>query len=261
MPTWPTASSTSNLDAGTDSPAAARPDIKAAVDNVNAIIAARGAASGIASLDSSTHVPIAELPLMPFANGLLSYADSDTWTIPAGVTKIYAICTGGGGGGGYSDNDGLEAHGSHGGGGGGGGTAIKLFDVTPGEAVTITVGAAGAGGGTVGDNDGADGGDSAVSIGSPARVITGEGGKGGKGGGSAYGGAGGGATGGDANIIGGVGVSGMRKGGAGGSSYFMGSAAGSTGTDGGYGGGGGYGSGSPGGAGKYAARGLVLILW
>lgn len=59
-----------------------------------------------------------------------------TWIVPAGVTSIYAICIGGGGGG--------RSFSSSGGGGGAGGISLNpVFAVTPGETLTITIGAGG----------------------------------------------------------------------------------------------------------------------
>lgn len=266
MPTWPTGSiPTTNLDAGTDSPASARADLKTTVDQVNAIRDARAVADGVASLDSSTKIPLAQIPAFLGINTVLSWADAGThpWTIPADVTKVLAFCTGAGGGGGYSANDGLEANGSHGGGGGAGGTAIKFYAVTPGESVSIVVGASGAGASSAGavDVDGSAGGDSSISIGTPARVITGSGGGGGKGGGTAYGAAPGGATGGDVNLVGGSGVTGNRKGGDGGASFWQGGSVATSTPSAAYGGGGGQGSGSPGGDGKTGSRGLCIIMY
>lgn len=55
---WPTGTiSTANLDSDSDSPAAARSDLKQAVDAVNNIIGAKDAASGIPSLDANSKVP------------------------------------------------------------------------------------------------------------------------------------------------------------------------------------------------------------
>ena len=59
---------------------------------------------------------------------------SSTWTVPAGVTKIYVVACGGGGGGTGT------------GGGGGGGYVTGLITVTPASGVTYTVGAGGAAG-------------------------------------------------------------------------------------------------------------------
>ena len=60
---WPTTITTTNLDSDTDSPYLARPEIYATAVAVNDIIASRAAASGIASLDGTTKVPTAQLPI------------------------------------------------------------------------------------------------------------------------------------------------------------------------------------------------------
>jgi hypothetical protein len=62
--TWGNAGnvSTTNLDSGTDSPAAARADIKAAFDELSNIINGRGTASGVAPLDASSKITAAYLP-------------------------------------------------------------------------------------------------------------------------------------------------------------------------------------------------------
>jgi len=62
--TWGTAGnvSTTNLDAGSDSPAAARPDLKTALDELKNVINGRGAASGVAPLNASSKVDAAYLP-------------------------------------------------------------------------------------------------------------------------------------------------------------------------------------------------------
>lgn len=61
---WATSSnvSTTNLDAGTDTPAAARPDLKAALDELILVIDGRGTANGVASLDANVKVPATQLP-------------------------------------------------------------------------------------------------------------------------------------------------------------------------------------------------------
>jgi|TARA_R100000479_G_C6323504_1_gene178682 hypothetical protein len=61
---WATAGNviTTNLDAGTDSPAAARPDLKAALDELTNVINGRGTSNGVASLDSNTKIPVAQIP-------------------------------------------------------------------------------------------------------------------------------------------------------------------------------------------------------
>lgn len=54
--------STTNLDSGTDSPALARADLKAALDELTNVIDGRGSANGVASLDANTKIKTAELP-------------------------------------------------------------------------------------------------------------------------------------------------------------------------------------------------------
>lgn len=83
-------------------------------------------------------------PLSPnsFSNYIV-ITSNQTFTVPAGVTVIGVRVVGGGGGGGGSTNSANE-YGSAG--GGAGGTAVGFFSVTPGQTITIIVGAAGAGG-------------------------------------------------------------------------------------------------------------------
>lgn len=61
---WATSSNvvTTNLDSGTDSPALARGDIKAAFDELTNVIDGRATANGVASLDSNTLVPATQIP-------------------------------------------------------------------------------------------------------------------------------------------------------------------------------------------------------
>lgn len=61
---WATASNvvTTNLDAGTDTPAAARPNLKAALDELIIVINGRAQASGVAPLNSSTKIDATYLP-------------------------------------------------------------------------------------------------------------------------------------------------------------------------------------------------------
>jgi Tfp pilus assembly protein PilX len=106
-----------------------------------------------------------KLVLCVFVIGLISHANaqsttityatpgSTVWTVPVCVTSVTVQAWGGGGGGGSawsrcSNGGGNEACAGAGGGGGGGYTS-KVFAVTPGDNITITVGAGGAGG-TVG---------------------------------------------------------------------------------------------------------------
>lgn len=65
-------------------------------------------------------------------------AGSTTFTVPAGVYEISAVCVGGGGGAGQNA-------GSRSSGGGGGLAYLPSIPVTPGESLTVVVGAGGAG--------------------------------------------------------------------------------------------------------------------
>jgi hypothetical protein len=53
---------TTNLDSGTDSPAAARGDIKNAFDELTAVIDGRNTANGVPGLDASSKISAAQLP-------------------------------------------------------------------------------------------------------------------------------------------------------------------------------------------------------
>ena len=78
------------------------------------------------------------------ARGMKTFASSQTWTVPARVTKIDIFCVGGGGGGGwyYSGASGkLQYYGA--GGGGGYTTTRKGVSVSPGSSYAVTVGAGG----------------------------------------------------------------------------------------------------------------------
>ena len=54
--------STANLDSALDSPASARIDLYNALVELTAVINGRGTANGVASLDSTTKIPSAQLP-------------------------------------------------------------------------------------------------------------------------------------------------------------------------------------------------------
>lgn len=61
---WATSSnvSTTNLDSGTDNPAAARPDIKAALDELVNVIDGRNTSNGVVGLNASTKIDAAYMP-------------------------------------------------------------------------------------------------------------------------------------------------------------------------------------------------------
>ena len=108
-----------------------------------------------------------------------------TWTVPDGIASVSAVCVGAGGGAGGSGSCDTALSGWAGGGGGGGGLSYGTFDVTPGETLTIIVGAGGAGGSAAGGQQtiicptvGSDGGDSEIKRNSTALLKAGGGGGG-----------------------------------------------------------------------------------
>ena len=63
--TWPTNDGlvvTTNLDSAADSPAAARADLKTALDELKNVINGRNQASGVAGLDASSKITASQLP-------------------------------------------------------------------------------------------------------------------------------------------------------------------------------------------------------
>jgi len=87
----------------------------------------KGVSTGWGAYSSATNFTIA------MASGSQQYTTpgNHTFTVPAGVTSVSVVCVGGGGGGNV-------------GGGGGGGLRYKNgLAVTPGQAITVTVGAGG----------------------------------------------------------------------------------------------------------------------
>lgn len=74
---------------------------------------------------------------------------SGSFTVPAGVTRLYIFAAGGGGGGGAGNQDsGPPVVNRTGGAGGDGGRAFSLDTVTPGASISYTIGAGGAGSNT-----------------------------------------------------------------------------------------------------------------
>jgi hypothetical protein len=88
---------------------------------------------------------------------IFSNVGNNTWSVPAGITRVVVSAWGGGGGGGGNDRD-------TGGGGGGGGGAYSESEVavSGGQTYSVTVGSGGTGGGKANNaaGDGALGGDS-----------------------------------------------------------------------------------------------------
>jgi hypothetical protein len=108
-------------------------------------------------------------------------ASNATYTIPTGVTGIWALCVGGGGGGGASSTATLN---NSGGGGGAGQVLEKFFAITGGDTtLNITVGGGGAGG-TAGGK-GSSGSTSSIVGNTSATTYASAAGGGGAGGGAA----------------------------------------------------------------------------
>ena len=107
----------------------------------------------------------------PPSQVLFTTTGAQNWTVPPGITEISAVVVGGGGGGGGGEtgrNEGVT-------GGAGGGLAYGTFAVTPGEVLTVTVGA----GGTAGPAGGNGGTGGSSSIARGATVLLSGGGGGG----------------------------------------------------------------------------------
>ena len=106
------------------------------------------------------------------AQGQQVFTSNGTFTVPTGVTQVSAVVVGGGGGGAGSDGDRDEGNT----GGGGGGLAYGTFTVTPGETLTVTVGA---GGTSASGDDGTAGGTTTIARGATV-LLSGGGGLGGQ---------------------------------------------------------------------------------
>ena len=92
---------TTHLDSGTDSPAAARSELYLAMLELQKVIDGRGVASGVASLDhANALVPLARLLERPSASGRVRRGWSRLQDVPASVTRIRVFAVGAGGGGG-----------------------------------------------------------------------------------------------------------------------------------------------------------------
>lgn len=187
--------------------------------------------------------PISDVTLTTDYESVYTNTGVYSFVVPDGVTEVSAVCVGGGGGAaGTGSNRG-------GGGGGGGGLAYGTFTVTPGETLTVSVGAGGSSG-TSNLSVGSQGGASSVRRGA-LTLLSGNGGGGGTSGSSQ---ASGGSSSGSERDGGGTGGSGGRysynnAGGAGGGAAGY-SGNGGSGAYGNSNGGGGNGSGGGGGGGS-----------
>ena len=87
---------------------------------------------------SNGNIKYANLTI-PVPSGNKTFTSSQTWTVPAGVTRVTVFCVGGGASG--SSNSSTRIGG---GGGGGGYTKTATVNVTPGQKISVTVGSGGA---------------------------------------------------------------------------------------------------------------------
>jgi hypothetical protein len=216
--------------------------------------------------------------------GIQRFTTNGSFTVPDGVTEIYVSgCAGGGGSGGGGGNSTTGPKIGSGGGGGGAGQFIikEPYAVTPGETISITIGAGGVAGLGVNGADGTNGGTGGDTVIGTLATLTGGGGgtKGvslsasnsvpGPGGGAGYpkGGHAADATNGNSSGHGGSGASGpFGGGGAAGRGATGAAVSGSPGY--GYGAGGGGGGGcysssttNPGGNGSAGMPGIAIIEW
>jgi hypothetical protein len=118
--------------------------------------------------------PVLSTKVETFPVGQTAYttAGTFTFTVPTNVTSISAVCVGGGGGGAGGEtgrDDGVQ-------GGAGGALCYGTIPVTPGESLTITVGAGGNGGDSGGD--GGTGGTTTISRGATNLITAGGGSRG-----------------------------------------------------------------------------------
>ena len=118
--------------------------------------------------------PVLSTKVETFPVGQTAYttAGTFTFTVPTNVTSISAVCVGGGGGGAGGEtgrDDGVQ-------GGAGGALCYGTIPVTPGESLTITVGAGGNGGSSGGN--GTAGGTTTISRGATNLITAGGGSRG-----------------------------------------------------------------------------------
>ncbi len=102
----------------------------------------KGAANGVATLDSSGKIPGVQLPTLGPSHDIIYISTSGNFTVPEGVTRIFVKVWGGGGGGGTGGggNGGNLGPLNYSNGGGAGGFAFAKVSVTPGQIIPVTVG-------------------------------------------------------------------------------------------------------------------------
>lgn len=121
--------------------------IAGTADNTPAKLSYSGSNGDVLQVDTSTATGLKWAPVVAGYSTFQSFTSTTTWTVPAGITKcaVYAVGAGGGGGSGRIDvSSGLAPQGS---GGTGGNIGFQdYYKVTPGDVITVTIGAGGTGG-------------------------------------------------------------------------------------------------------------------
>lgn len=136
--------------------------------NLGALAPTSNTTGSVIQLPNMTSFPVTpQIGVLAFVNGILYYysgtawiqiaastgtqtfTSSGTFSVPAGVNRVFVLCVGGGGGGGVYNSTEVGTSGTYTTialGGGGGGAVSGWIDVTPGQNIAVTVGSGGAGG-------------------------------------------------------------------------------------------------------------------
>lgn len=117
------------------------------VGGVDVLKFGAGAAGDALEVAKKTDIPAT------YTQNQQAFTASGTFTVPAGVTAVYVSGIGGGGGAGGKNTSSY----STGGGGSGQYCIRKKFSVTPGQVISVTIGAGGSGG-TISGTSGSSGG-------------------------------------------------------------------------------------------------------
>lgn len=116
---------------------------------------------------------------IPKISGSKSFTSSGTMSVPTGVTQIQVFGVGGGGAGGKGSGD-------CGGGGGGGYTSTVTANVSPGQTISVTIGAGGSSNSYSAQRGGSGGQTIVKNSSTGATLLTANGGQGGYGGGLSF---------------------------------------------------------------------------
>lgn len=160
--------------------------VAAATESVAGVAAIATTAQAQALASDSVVMTPAKMPAaLGIMKGIFRATSNTSWTVPAGVTRVWLSGCGGGGGGGGAGGANANNQGGGGGGGGAGKPIIRQpYTVVPGATLSITIGGAGSGGnGSSAGNTASDGtaGGNTVITGMVGGTVTLNGGGGGGG--------------------------------------------------------------------------------